>query len=63
MSKEALKILGQICMEDKQYQDINNCVAFVSEALTNQLVDRNEQGENFIYVNPNAKVHGQQLPL
>lgn len=57
MSKEALRILGQIREQDEQYNDNNNHVAFVAEALDNPVNKEGiSQGPNFLYMDPEAEV-------
>ena len=57
MSKEALRILGQIREQDEQYNDNDNHVAFVAEALDNPVNKEGiSQGPNFLYMDPEAKV-------
>ena len=57
MSKEALCILGQIREQDKQYNDNDNHVAFVAEALDNPVNKEGiSQGPNFLYMDPEAEV-------
>ena len=57
MSKEALGILGQIREQDEQYNDNNNHVAFVAEALDNPVNKEGiSQGPNFLYMDPEAEV-------
>ena len=57
MSKEALRILGQIWEQDEQYNDNNNHVAFVAEALDNPVNKEGiSQGPNFLYMDPEAEV-------
>lgn len=57
MSKEALRILGQIREQDEQYNDNDNHVAFVAEALDNPVNKEGiSQGPNFLYMDPEAEV-------
>lgn len=57
MSKEALHILGQIREQDEQYNDNDNHVAFVAEALDNPVNKEGiSQGPNFLYMDPEAEV-------
>ena len=57
MSKEALGILGQIREQDEQYNDNDNHVAFVAEALDNPVNKEGiSQGPNFLYMDPEAEV-------
>ena len=51
MSKKALCILGQIWEQDEQYNNNDNCVAFVAEALDNPVNKEGiSQGPNFLYM-------------
>ena len=51
MSKEALRILGQIWEENEQYDNYENRVAFVAEALESPVnKEGKSQGPNFLYV-------------
>ena len=57
MSKEALRILGQVREQDEQYNDNDNHVAFVAEALDNPVNKEGiSQGPNFLYMDPEAEV-------
>ena len=63
MSKEVLRILGQIWDEDGQYEDNDNRIAYVAEALESPMgKDGISQGPNFLYADPKAEV-GDRHPL
>ena len=57
MSKEALCILGQIWEENEQYDNYENRVTFVAEALESPVnKEGKSQGPNFLYADPKAEV-------
>jgi hypothetical protein len=56
MSKEALHILGQIWVENEEYKNIDDCIAYVVKAFKNPVKEETRQGPNFIYKDPTASV-------
>ena len=57
MSKEALCILGQIWEENEQYDNYENHVAFVTEALESPVnKEGKSQGPTFFFADPKAEV-------